>query len=68
MATVADVHKAVARLDSNMSCSEEAAEFLSQAAPYQVNRMIEGLVHDANKAGIRQIDIAYLKEIDLYED
>jgi hypothetical protein len=68
MATVADVHKAVARLDETMSFSEEAAEFMTQAAPYQFNRMIEGLVRDAKRAGISHIDIAFLKEIDMYEE
>jgi hypothetical protein len=68
MATIEDIHKAVARLDASMSFSDEAAEFMSQAAPYQFNRMIEGLVKDAQRAGVSCVDVAFLKEIDLWED
>jgi hypothetical protein len=68
MTTVERVHSAVAKLDDSMSFSEEAAEFMSQAAPYQFNRMIEGLVKEAQRAGITHVDIAFLKEIDMYED
>ena len=68
MATVEGVHAAVANLDASRTFSADAAEFMSQAAPYQFNRMIEGLVKEAQRAGVSHVDIAFLKEIDLYEE
>jgi len=68
MATASDVHKAVTRLDESMSISDDAAEFMTRAAPYQFNRMIEGLVRDAKRMGVSCIDVEFLKEIELWED
>ena len=68
MTTIERVHSAVAKLDASMSFSAEAAEFMAQAAPYQFNRMIEGLVKEAQRAGVSHVDVAFLKEIDLYEE
>ncbi|MBS94741.1 MAG: hypothetical protein CL799_09915 [Chromatiales bacterium] len=68
MATAADVHKAVTRLDDSMSISDDAAEFMTRAAPYQFNRMIEGLIRDAKRMSVTCIDIEFLKEIELWEE
>ena len=68
MTSVERVHSAVAKLDDSITFSDAAAEFMTRAAPYQFNRMVEGLVRDAKRAGVTHVDIAFLKEIDLYED
>lgn len=68
MSTAEDVRKAVTRLDESMTISDEAAEFMTRAAPYQFNRMIEGLVRDAQRSNISCIDVDFLKEIELWEE
>ena len=68
MPSVEEVHTAAARIDPDITFSAEAAEYMAQAAAYQFNRMIEGLIREAKRAGVSVIDEAFLREIEFWDD
>lgn len=68
MASAQDIIEAARRRDASIEVTPDAAEFLTQLAPYQVHATINSLLNEAKRNGITTIDLAYLKDIGFAED